>query len=445
MSGARVVKDAEELQDAVRDGAEVIEVRGTIRGAPRLVLAPGVILRGGRLEFGSKGVLLTRDNTLENIEVICPAHEVAIGADTTVEDWGTLTLSDVATVGQVALIAQGAVRSGHVVIDGLTVREADLRGRMDRPRGFGVEAMQGGLTVWNRQPDETAEITAEIHDVAVGTEQTPVRGSGVFVGGHGTDDGKAAGGRLTIGQLTTAEVHTDGGIAEGTPDLISGGVFVISGAYVDTVTNKGPVTTRGQNDMVLDNWGDVKSWTALAPITSRGPSGIGFVNFSDIGTLSVKAPIQTFGKGARGFNLYDGSLQEATFESIETHGDGSIGVQLSRPLPTLTIHQDLSTEGGEGLSLVKGVQLTLKAIALSIKPSGSLRALHVGGAIRTVGDGVATVELASPIEHWDVRGGIVATGAGSDAIHLTGEGLAPVGVTITAEHGHEVVEVPVSG
>lgn len=444
MVEARVVKDAQELQAAVQDGSTLIEVSGTITGSPRIVLAPGVSLRGGRIEFGSKGVLLSRDNTLEDIEIVTAEHEIAIYADTAQEAWGTLTLTNVTTVGQVSLIAQEAVRSGHIAIDGLTVLAADLRGRMERPRGFGVEAMQGGLTVWNRQPDASVELTAEISDVVIGSEQRPVRGSGVFVGGHGTDDGKAAGGRLTIGRLTTGEVHTDGGIAEGTPDLISGGVFVISGASVDEVTNHGPVTTLGQNDMVLDNWGDVRAWTALAPITSRGPSGIGFVNFSDIGVLRVAAPIQTFGKGARGFNLYDGSLRQAEFESIETHGDGSIGVQLSKPLPTLRIRNDLATYGGEGMSLVKGVQMQLQAIALSVQPGGELGHLEVGGAISTSGDDVATVELALPIARWDVAGGIVAKGQRSDAIRLTDQGIAPTGVAITAHHGRDVVEAGAS-
>ena len=63
---------------AVRDGVKTIEVSGTIKGASRVVLAPGVSLRGGRLEFGSKGVLLTRDNTLEDIEVVTPEHAIAI-------------------------------------------------------------------------------------------------------------------------------------------------------------------------------------------------------------------------------------------------------------------------------------------------------------------------------------------------------------------------------
>ena len=442
MTEPRVVSTAEQLQAAIADGAQAIEVSGTIKGMPRVVLAPGVRLRGGRLEFGSKGVLLTRDNTVEDIEVLVPEHEVAIYADTTQTDWGTLTLRRVSTVGQVAIIALDAVRSGHIAIDGLTVHAADVRGRVDRPRGFGVEAMQGGLTVWNRQADAAVEITAEITNVAAGSERTPVRGSGVFVGGHGTDDGKASGGTLKVTTLTTGEIHTDGGIAEGTPDLITGGVFVISGAIVENVTNEGPVTTLGQNDMVLDNWGDVQTWTAQQPITSRGPSGIGFVNFSDIKALRVRAPIQTYGKGARGFNLYDGSLGEAIFESIQTHGDGSIGVQLSRPLPKLTIMKDLSTEGGEGLSLVKGVQMTLKAIALSIKPGGALDELHVGGSISTSGDDVVSVELADRVGSWDVPGGILATGNGSDGVHYTGDGSAPIGVTVTAEQGNDTIEVP---
>ena len=236
--------------------------------------------------------------------------------------------------------------------------------------------------------------------------------------------------------------HTDGGIAEGTPDLISGGVFVISGAIVENVINLGPVTTLGRNDMVLDNWGDVRTWTAEQPITSRGPSGIGFVNFSDIKTLKVQAPIQTYGKGARGFNLYDGSLSEAIFESIETHGDGSIGVQLSRPLSKLTIVKGLSTEGGEGLSLVKGVQMRLRAIALSIKPGGALGELHVGGSISTSGVDVVSVELADRVGSWDVPGGILAKGNGSNGVHYTGDGSAPAGVTVTAEQGNDTVEIP---
>jgi hypothetical protein len=442
MAETRTVRDAAELAAALHDGAAVIEVSGTITGSPGITLPAGVTLRGGSLVFGAKGVRLTRDNTLEGIEITVPEHELAIYADTREETWGTLTLTGVTTVGQVSLVALDAVRSGHVRIEGLTVKAADVRGRADRPRGFGVEALQGALTVWNRQPDPEAVITAEITGVSAGSAETPVRGSGVFVGGHGTEDGKASGGELRVSTLSTGEIVTDGGIPEGTPDLISGGVFVISGAVVDQVVNEGPVTTHGPNDMVLDNWGRVTTWTCLAPITSRGPSGIGFVNFSDIETLDVRARLETFGRGARGFNLYDGSLAQATFDSITTHGDGSIGVQLSRPMGALTIAHDLSTEGGEGLSLVKGVQVTLKAAALSIKPGGSLERLDVGGDIRTAGDNVVTVELAQSVGSWRVGGGIHATGAGSDGVHLIDGATIPDSIPVSVADGTASVVVP---
>ncbi|WP_288027157.1 hypothetical protein, partial [Arthrobacter sp.] len=85
---------------------------------------------------------------------------------------------------------------------------------------------------------------------------------------------------------------------------------------------------------------------------------------------------------ARGFNVYDGSLGEAVFDSITTHGDGSVGVQVSRELPRLTIRGDLRTDGGTGESLVKGVLLPLAAIALSIKPGGRIGTASVGGDVR---------------------------------------------------------------
>lgn len=111
--------------------------------------------------------------------------------------------------------------------------------------------------------------------ISIGTETALVRGSGVFVAGQGDREGKADGGLFTADLVRTGEIHTDGGIAPATPDKISGGVFVVSGAKVERVENTGRVTTHGQNDMVLDTWGEVTEWVADAQITSTGPSGIG--------------------------------------------------------------------------------------------------------------------------------------------------------------------------
>jgi hypothetical protein len=439
MTPSIVVDTASGLADALQSDATEITINGVISGMPMITLKPGVTLRGGTLEFGAKGVRLTRDNTLDGVTVLAEDDEVAILNDTGVSDFGTLTLRDVRTTGQVLLLAEDAVRRGRVRVERLMVDRADVRGRVERPRGFGVEALQGAFTLWNRQADPGVVITAELLDISAGSAKTPVRGSGVFVGGHGNWDGMADDGTLQVTTLRTGEIHADGRIPPGTPDLISGGVFVISGAVVKEVVNVGPVTTYGQNDMVLDNWGSVETWTAKAAVTSRGPSGIGFVNFGQIGQLVVQAPIQTFGAGARGFNLYDGALQHASFTNIATHGDGSVGVQVSKPLPVLDIAGDLTTEGGEGQSLVKGVQVTLKAVALSVKPSGALDRITVGGRIRTSGNDVVTVEIDGNVGELVAARGIFAHGRNSDAIHTADQSLALDHLTVRADHGQEIV------
>jgi len=86
--------------------------------------------------------------------------------------------------------------------------------------------------------------------------------------------------------------------------------------------------------------------------------------------------------------------------------------------------------------------MTLKASALSIKPGGTLDEPHVGGAITTSGDDVVTVELARPVGSWDVPGGILAKGAGSDGVQHTGKSAAPTGVVVTSEHDRDIIEVP---
>lgn len=417
------VSTARELADALAVGAQDIEVRGVITGSPGFTLPPGTSLRGGTLRFGARGVRLTSDNTLEDISILTADEEAAILNDTEFADFGTLTLRNVTARGQVVILAEDRVRAGHVQAENVRVITADVRGRFHRPHGFGVDALQGGFTLWNRQADPEVKLTAELLDISAGTEVEPVYGSGIFVGGHGDRDGRGDGGTVHVTRLRTGEVHADGAIPAGTPDLISGGVFVISGATVDLVESAGPVTTYGQNDMVLDNWGSVGTWTATGAVTSHGPSGIGFVNFGAIDMLDVRAPIVTTGKGARGFNLYDGTLREARFQSIRTTGDGSIGIQISKPMGTLSVEGDVSTGGSEGLSLVKGVQMTLKAIALSITEGGSIDALAIGGKLSSGGTNVVTLEADGHVGEVSITGGIEATGTGSDAVSIGDDSL----------------------
>jgi hypothetical protein len=285
------------------------------------------------------------------------------------------------------------------------------RGEKERPHGYGVYVINGAFTLWNMQQETSVVVSADHVGHSAGRDGAPVRGSGNFVSGGGDNAG-----RLNVRRLETGAVYSDGGIAPGTPDQITGGVFTVYGAHVDVVRNRGPVVTYGVNDMVLDNWGVVDRWTAEAKITSYGPSGIGFVNFGIVHELKVNAPIETFGQGARGFNVYTGTVNLAEFDRVTTHADGAVGIQISQPIGRLVVHRGIETFGGTGPSLVKGVVINLSAIALSIKPGGSAREIEISGGIKTNGAGVAPIEQHGAVESLRVTGGFIAAGGGFDKI-----------------------------
>jgi hypothetical protein len=169
MGGSSVMESAAELVEALQSNVEEIEVRGTLSGMPMITLPPGMRLRGGSLRFGAKGLRLTSDNKVEGVTVLTADDEVAILNDTSVTDLGTLTLRDVRTSGQVLLLADDSVRAGHVLVEGLRVERADVRGRVERPGAFGVEALQGAFTLWNRQSDPDVVITTELRDIGAGS------------------------------------------------------------------------------------------------------------------------------------------------------------------------------------------------------------------------------------------------------------------------------------
>lgn len=421
------VTSAKELAAAIEAGERHIEVQGTISGSPSITLPEGATLSGGKLIFTAKGVRLTKDNTLRDITIITTDYEVAIYNDTSLPDAGTFHFNNVTTVGQVYIVAEGHLKRVRVEADQVFVRSADVRGRVEQPHGYGVDVLQGGFTLWNRNPDPASLFTATLRGINVGTDETPVRGSGVFVDGYTDREGKLAGGKFTADLIETGTVVTDGGITQGTPDKISGGVFVLGGAIVERVENNGTVTTHGPNDMVLDLWGRVSAWVAHEAITSTGASGIGFVNFGDMGELEINAPIVTSGLGARGFNVYDGTVRSAKFQSITTHGDGAIGIQVSQPVGAIEVSGDVRTTGAEGLSLVKGVQVPLRAIGISIKPGGEVDRLTIAGAVVTEADNLVSFEVleGAAVKELSI-GSVEAHGAGSVTTKI--EGTIPAGV-----------------
>jgi hypothetical protein len=419
MTGSeRRVGTAAELAAAVADaGATNIVVAVDLTGLSTLHLLPGKVLKGASpgitlgFSAGQDGVQLSADNTVENLELHTDVSRRALFNDSKVEHLGRLVLRNIRTVGVIELIARDGVRGGHVEADNVDIVAADARAYGERPRGYGVEVVPGAFVLWNQSSDRGVTITADLVGLSAGRAGAPVRGSGIFVGGAGD-----TGGRVTVRRLETGAVYSDGGLARGTPDRLTGGVFVVSGAFVDRVRNLGPVTTYGPNDMVLDNWGTVGCWTAEDKITSYGPSGIGFVNFGTVDTLQVKGEIETFGQGSRGFNVYTGTVHLAQFDRVITHADGAVGIQISQPVGEITVRRGIETYGGTGDSLVKGVVVKLPAVALSIKPGGSARKIAVAGGLITHGAGINPLELHGSVDSLQITEGLAASGGGFDKI-----------------------------
>lgn len=416
MTAIRRVATRTELVDAAGnpDCPEIL-VGEDIDALPQLRLGPGQALRGTgkptlRFEAGTDGVQLSADNAVTGVALVTDADRRALYNDTTFAGFGRIDLSRLVVTGCVRLLAEGAAPGGHVQAAEILIEAADALGYDQRPNGFGVEVIPGAFMVWNRQADPTRVVTAELIGIGAGRAGRPVRGGGVFVGGT------PGGGRTSVTRLETDEVHSHGGIPAGTADRISGGVFVVSGAQVALVRNRGPVTTYGPNDMVLDNWGGVDVWQADARIASHGPSAIGFVNFGDLRTLRVAAAIETFGTGARGFNVYDGTLGVAEFDRVATHGDGAVGIQISKPVGRIVVRHGIETFGGIGDSLVKGVVKQLAATALSVKPGGSAREVVVEGGVVSHGARVDPIELHGRIEELRISSGAGTVAGGFDAI-----------------------------
>ena len=208
-------------------------------------------------------------------------------------------------------------------------------------------------------------------------------------------------------------------IPTGQPNLITGAIFIVYGAYAKKIVSNGLVKTYGNNDMVLDVWGHVDDWTTNEKVISYGSSGIGFVNFGTVDKFVANSPIETYGKGARGFNQYDGTIGDASFDSIKTIGDGSIGMQFSKPVGKITIKKSVETFGGEGETLVKGVIKTLKADGISVLEGAVIEKLSVGNNIETSGDGVVSYNInGGQVKDLEINGEIIARGVGSKKTNI---------------------------
>lgn len=413
------IKTFNDLIAAINDGKKEIVITRSILCNYPLLLPEGVTIIGKAQENGelpllsfqhSDGIGVSANNSIKNLNIDTPVNHKAILNTTVKSDLGTFSFENLLVKGQVSIITRVGVEKANVVIDNVDIYAADTRHYLEQPQKYGVNVLQGALTLYNINPKEESLLSVAISNLSIGRKNAPVTGSGIFISGFGDK-----GGRTEISKLHTKAVYSNGKIPLGVADYITGGVFVLYGAHAKEVITDGEVITYGVNDMVLDVWGSVDNWKSNAAIISYGPSGVGFVNFGSVKNFTVNAPVQTYGLGARGYNQYDGTVDNITFQSIETFGDGSVGIQISKPIGTLTVKENVTTHGTTGSSLVKGAYIDLPAYALSIKDGGEAKQIDIKGNIVTNGDDVISyiVEKGGNPGDLNIEGEIIANGKGS--------------------------------
>lgn len=413
------VNNFNDLISAIQNRQNEITIARSILCNYNILLPEGVILNGKPQENGelpllsfehSDGIGLSANNSVKNLNIDAPANHKAIFNTTVQQDLGTFTLENLLVKGQVSIITRVGVEKANIVIDNVDIHSADARHYLEQPQKYGVNVLQGALTIYNINPNADSLISVSVSHLSIGRKNAPVSGCGVFVSGFGDK-----GGRTEISKLHVKAVYSNGKIPLGVADYITAGVFVLYGTHANEVITDGEVITYGVNDMVLDVWGSVDNWTSNAPVISYGPSGVGFVNFGIVKNFTVNAPLQTYGLGARGYNQYDGTVENISFQSIETFGDGSVGIQISKKIGTLTVNGNVTTHGSIGASLVKGVYFDLPAYGLSIKNGGEAKNITIKGNIATFGDNVISyvVEEGGNPGALTVEGEITARGKNS--------------------------------
>lgn len=427
-SVTRISSLAELMSALAEKEPHTLELQTSVACPWSITLPKGFALTGKDREscilsfINGDGVGLTADNRIANLTVIATQAARAIYTQTVFADIGRITLEDLSVTGQVSIITRGGTDRLDLVVDRLHIAACDARRYSEQPQKYGVNVYQGALTVYNFSGDTKSTIRASLTNISIGARGAPVLGSGVFVSGFGDN-----GGWVQLEKLTTGAVYSCGMLPYGTADIITAGVFIVYGVQAKQVEHFGEVVTYGVNDMVLDTWGAVEEWIAHAPVISYGPSGIGFVNFGTVGNFVAEKEIVTHGLGARGFNQYDGTVKTISFKSIETFGDGSIGIQVSKPVGTITVNEGITTHGSVGNTLVKGVNMQLPAEAFSVKPGGSVEQLVVKGDLVTHGANVTTYAVeGGKVAAIDIKGKVIANGKNSNAVLVATKGSTPL-------------------
>lgn len=149
----------------------------------------------------SDGIGVSANNAVRNLNIDAPVNHKAIFNTTVQQDLGTFTFESLLVKGQIFIITRVGVEKANVVIDNVDIHSADARHYLEQPQKYGVNVLQGALTIYNINANKNSLLSVTVSNLSVGRKNAPVSGCGVFISGFGDQGGKTTGALIEMGKL----------------------------------------------------------------------------------------------------------------------------------------------------------------------------------------------------------------------------------------------------
>lgn len=165
------VNNFNDLVATIQNGEKEIIITKSILCNYSLFLPEGVSLSGKPQENGelpllsfqnSDGIGISANNAVQNLNIDAPVNHKAIFNTTVQEDLGTFTLENLFIKGQVSIITRVGVKKANVVIDNVDIHSADARHYLEQPQKYGVNVLQGALTIYNINPNPDSLLSVSV-------------------------------------------------------------------------------------------------------------------------------------------------------------------------------------------------------------------------------------------------------------------------------------------
>ena len=166
-----------DLVSAIQNGQKDITITRSILCNYPILLPEGVNLNGQAQENGelpllsfqhSDGIGVSANNLIKNINIDTPVNHKAIFNTTVKADLGTFNFQNLLVKGQVSIIIRAGVEKATVVIDHVDIHSADARHYLEQPQKYGVNVLQGALTIYNINPDNKSLLSAAVSNLSIG-------------------------------------------------------------------------------------------------------------------------------------------------------------------------------------------------------------------------------------------------------------------------------------